>query len=295
MIWLGLALAASLIWAASNLIDSKLISNRSLSPLALCLITGLFGFLPAIFFALFGKLSFPDPWIILVTVGFGILFLFTYYPYYRALETTHAASAVLLWNLSPILVACLAFVFLNEKLAPSDYLAIFLIVMSAMLISLPKQKNGRSLRSIGWMALASIMTAIGVIIQKWLFMNAQTDYVLFSTYFFGAISALILFIVLKRARQEIFASFRSNTGPLASFNELLNIGGGLASGLAISLGPVSLVKAAEAMQPLFVLGLEGLILLVAPKFLKSMPEKPKTWAAITSIILAIIGLTLLKG
>lgn len=291
MHWLPLSFIAPLIWGLSNLIDGHLIRTRVRDPLTLLAFTGMASGIPALFALAHGDLLWPGERIALTAALAGILSLLSYYPYYRALETAHPASAVLMWNLAPALIAVVAFVFLGERLAFVGYLAIVSLVGSALLASV----SGRvcvsgSRRAPAWMALASVLVVAEAVVQKQLF-----TYLPFAPGFAlqsitSCLAGLAILAVLPRVRLRILNSSRG-TLFLVFLNEAGNLGAVVIASLAVSLGPVSLVKAVGGLQPLFVLVLARA---AARRGVSDRDaERPRFGRSILATGLAILGLVLL--
>ncbi len=81
--------------------------------------------------------------------------------------------------------------------------------------------------------------------------------------------------------------------PIIAASELLNVAVEFTLNLAISRGPVSLVKVIEGLQPMFVLLIALLLFPFAPRFFRDAKEGrvAKKFALIT---VAIIGLALIN-
>lgn len=291
MLWFFFALLATVIWSASNLIDDDFVLHRLKDPNVLVGMTGLFAGIPALFLCLAGLVSFDSPQTILFGLGIGVLNLLVYYPYFRALETTHPANVVVLWHLNVIFVAIFAFIFLGERLSLSAYIAILLILLGAIIVETAPadfQKRKMERRAFWWMMLALVgATAEAILIKFFLSQTPTTSGI--GLMFTGSFLVGTLFFFSKKNRTTFKRAF-IRSKHLLLLNELLEILAVVFSQLAISLGPVSLVTAIGGSQALFVL----LFSIVASRlFTKKQFRIAKTPPAIRIIfasMIIIIGL-----
>jgi drug/metabolite transporter (DMT)-like permease len=106
--WLVPALAAPLLWGASNLVDEHLVNRAERDPLTLAIIAGIFASLPAIFVIATGR------WIwcgwdtaTVAPVG-GALGIVVYLPYLAALRIASPSVVILMWTLSPVAIVAIA-------------------------------------------------------------------------------------------------------------------------------------------------------------------------------------------
>ena len=295
MLWFLFAISASLLWSISNLIDGDLVLNRVKNPLVIMTVTGLFSILPFLYECLTRNFLFPSPSISLFGIFLGFLSLIAFYPYFRALESAHPASAVLLWNLSPVLIAVTAFVFLGERLLPMQYLAILLIVCSAMLVSGGSQTQrvkGRAGRSaVTWMLLASLFTASEALLSKWLFGRASSGTVI-GLISLGSFSLSLLLLCVPSIRRSLRALLPRHGG-IFTLNETLNNIAFVCSAMAVSLGPVSLVKAIEGTQAFFILACSWIAARLFSRKQFHVARPPKAGVMIVACGLALVGLMLM--
>src|SRR4051812_1854468 len=126
MSWFTLALIAPLIWAFVNLIDDHLLKNVYRSATFGAVISGIFGFVPAIYIFLFRDPENLPLKIIASALAAGMLTVLFYYFYFRTLDNDDPSVAIALNNISPALVLVLAFIILGERLHGLQYLGISL-------------------------------------------------------------------------------------------------------------------------------------------------------------------------
>jgi drug/metabolite transporter (DMT)-like permease len=283
--WILPALAAPILWAASNLIDERLVRKSVRDPMALLLITGLFGSLPVILVFLSGL---PDPTTLLLALLGGCLEILAYYPYLVTLKTTSASNVILMWNLAPVFIMLLAHAFLGERLFPLEYLALFFLVVSSMLASFNSGKKPWNKKAFLWMLVASLLLAFSSVIEKAVY--ERVDFMMgFGWLSFGVLlTTVYLFFVFSKARHHLFSSFKSSVSSLLVGNEVLDLSAVALQQWAISLGPVSLVYGIDGTQPIFILLIGWLFLRRRPKL-----EKAELVRTIIAVALAVVGLVII--
>jgi drug/metabolite transporter (DMT)-like permease len=257
--WLVPALLAPLLWGASNLVDEHLVNRAERGPVTLSIVAGLFGSLPAIFVTVSGRWVWCGWETANVALAGGALGTLVYLPYFAALRIASPSVVVLMWNLSPVLIAGIAHFTVREHLHTAEYAAVGLLVASSALASISRDRGRSVTRAIPWMILASIVLALSSIAEK-----ATYDHLPFWAGFgwlsLGAGCATVaLLLASRRARDELRSSLQDRTARLYLGNEVLDLGAVCALNFATSLAPVSLVHAVGGTQPVFILLVERLL------------------------------------
>lgn len=294
MLWLLFALLAPLIWACSNLIDDDLVLHRLRNPNVLVGITGLFAGAPALYLFATRMVDVFSWQIACFGVLVGVLSLLVYYPYFRALESTHPANVILLWNVSPILVAVFAFLFLGERLSFVKYFAIGLILLSTVIIETVhanEKKHKMELKAFYWMLLASFGAALQVILEKRLYMESSTA----SGIAFISIGSFItgsLFFLFRKNRLILKQAF-SKSGNIILLNQCLEISAVVFASIAISLGPVSLVTAIGGSQAIMIMFLSMLFSKLFTRKQFRLAKSPPLDRVMIACALVVVGLMMI--
>lgn len=224
----------------------------------------------------------------------GVISLLVYYPYFRALESTHPANVILLWNLSPILVALFAFIFLGERLSFIKYIAIGLILFSTVIIETVRgdqKKHKMELKAFYWMLLASLGAAIQVILEKRMYMETSTvTGIAFIS--IGSFMAGLVFFLLKKNRLILKKAF-AKSGKILLLNEALEISAVIVASIAISLGPVSLVTAIGGSQAIMIMFLSILFSRIFTKKQFKLAKSPPLDRVMIACVLVIVGLVMI--
>jgi len=252
MLWLFFALLAPALWAITNIIDDELIDSHTGTPAVLVTITGFFAIIP-FFIALFsGSMEWPGYTVLFFSIMSGVIGLLVYFPYFFALKISDPAPAMLMWNLTPAFVVGASILFFGIHPSFVEYVAIGILIVSSLIVGYKKGSRFDVNKAFPWMFFASILSAVEIVCTKVVFNHTSflTGLGWISLAIF--LTALVLFMssysIRQRLRQHSKGLWKEIT-----IDELLDSGAQVARNYAISAGPIVLVKAAEGLQPLFVL------------------------------------------
>ena len=253
MNWILLSLLAPLIWAASNLIDSNLIEKHFKDPFAPTSIAGLLNIIPGIFIFIYTGFPIPELSYILLAIVVGATYTYVLIPYLFAMSKSSAASVVLMWNIYPIFTMAMAWFFLGESLTNQQYLAVILLVCSAMIAAYKKGK-GKCLNSaLIFVLIGTVMEASQAVLEKYLYLQLDFWDIFPWMYIGGFFAGISLFIIKPHNIKEFKRVLKTNLKKLIAANESLDTIATFVVGLAISLGPVSLVNGMQGFQAIFIM------------------------------------------
>jgi len=242
--------------ALVNIVDSHLISRRMPSLWAFLIPAGtlhlIFGLV------VLGVEPFPPgvqsfPWFIAVFSAFtrtAAVFLMLY-----AMRTEEISRIIPVVYAHPVFVAILAVPLLDETLSSLQWVAIFMTVAGAMLISARRSESGhgaRLRRSFLLLLSASLLFGVANTATKY-----ALDYITFWNMY--SLNALCfgIFFWLVSARPSVFRELRDikDRGfilKLIAFNETISFTGIVLSFWAMEKGPISLVTTIMGTRPFFV-------------------------------------------
>lgn len=252
--WVLMALFAAGAWAMSSVIDVCFVSNgiyKSASDGTT--VSGLFCIIPAIASWHAVDLAGIEPLVVCIGVLSGIAYLLHVYFYFKALfELNDAVNAEVFNSLSVLVVPVLAFLFLGERLAWSNYLAIAITAL-AVVVLIGFQATRLSLSAIVHLATSVLCISIMMVAQAWVLNHA--DY-LTAVWLYSS-AAFVLSVTVcgarRKNRQRVSTMFRQ-FGAFFVTVELLEIAAVLGSQRATDKGPsVSLVALVECTLPIFVM------------------------------------------
>jgi drug/metabolite transporter (DMT)-like permease len=278
LLWLLFALAAPALWAVSNLIDQRLLKEEFADPLGLLVLTGLFSLVPLFVVASLGGLAWPGTASAAMALVAGSLGLLVYFPYFLALRDAPTTEVVMLWNFAPVFIVVAAWCFLGERLGPTEYVAIALLVLSTSIATGTSRLRWR--RTVPLMMMASVLLAMESVLAKAVFERVSFQNGLAWISLGAVLTALVLLLLARPHR------WPRDRGVLwlVSANQLLDVGAAAALSFAISKGPVSVVKAVGGLQPVFVL-------LIGAR----LGGRAAYVRAFVAALLAILGLALVRS
>ena len=259
--------------AGANIIDSNFSNQLFKRVSSIVFFSELVGlvFLPVVIF-----ISHPAPvslgiaGLILICAAIETLYLFPYYWSFRETDTSVVAS---LFSLGKIFVPTLAFFIVGERLAPLQYVGIVIIIFSS--IALTFDFKQRRLNQAFFMMLGvSIMLAVESVLYKYIFDQGVSwgTVIFWASIFQFLIAASFMFSPKNRVDLGVARNHIKSFGYLFILEEALSWFGEVASIVAISLIPVSIVEGVGAAQPLFVLLYALLFKRIYPKLFKESTE-----------------------
>lgn len=213
--------------------------------------------------------------------------------YFRALKVEEASRVVPLYNLSPIVTAVLAAVFLGEVFAPGTYGGVALVVLGALLLSLKRVRGWRFGKGIAWMLMSVLCVSVSSIVSKHL-LESVDPWTLFA---YGKIgTAFVALPASVDGAHAFFAAVRRHGKRVALFTALSE---GLTSIvtifflLAASTGYVTLVNALIGTQPLFLLIITSLLSVYRPDILREELGGAVLLRKIAAIACLLLGVSII--
>jgi drug/metabolite transporter (DMT)-like permease len=295
--WLAVAIIAAAVTAFVSIMDSHLISKRLPSFQAFLAPIGLVHSVAgAVIFSINAVPPGTDATTVLIAFASGIVRVSGALIMLRTLRSEEVSRVMPVANTFPIFVAILAVPFLGETLGWLQWLAIFITVAGAVLISVHRKSGGggvRLRRSFASLAVASLLFGIANTMAKY----ALDDLSFWTVYGINAVclgGMFLLFSLRGRVLREIRdMAGRGPTLVLLGINEIAALTGFLLSFWAMERGPISLVSTLLATRPAFVfifaLGLSRFY----PAALDEQMGRRVVAMKVTSIALVIGGVSLL--
>jgi len=256
MTWITAALVVAATLGLVNVIDSHLITKRMPNLWAYLLPVSIIHIVYGLIFLNIyhlpaGVSAFP--WFVLIAAAVtrAIAILLMLY----AMRTEEVSRVIPVVNTYPVFVAILAVPVLGEALNYLQWLAIFMTVAGAVLISVRWKEQGHraSLRKTFILLLgSSLLFGVSNIASKY----ALDFFSFWNMYSVSDLCYGTAFFLLS-ARPSFFRELREmkergTALKLVAFNETLTLGGYILSFWAISKGPVALVSTIMGTRPCFV-------------------------------------------
>lgn len=275
MNWFVLALIAPFLYSIVNLIDDNMMRFIYKGPYLATTVTSLFASvsLLSLFFVKFTPIPIHLAWLAILV---GFLTSLNYFFYFKALEVEQPAVIVALFGLVPATLPLLSHFFLGEDLVLRQLVGIAIIVFGSFgLAAIEVRKFKFS------SALAPMLAAVGLLdvvslLSKYaydrapfypVYMYMSVGIVLGGLYF-----PLVMFYsktqhdlsMLKKKLGKVFWVFL--------LSECLALAAAFTSNLAVSRGPLSIVRVIEGVQPVYVLLIALSLYRFSPKHFREIVE-----------------------
>jgi uncharacterized membrane protein len=238
--------------------------------------------------------SYPQ---ILITFVYGAIVSYIFYFFYNAMKHDEGSRAAALMQTNPLLTAVLSATLLGEVLTFGQYAGILFIVSSAILISHKWTEDGRKRSPALKYALGfALFVAVANVFSK--FMLGSMDF--WSLFFWtsaGVLANNTMLLIIPSIRKDfrrLAGSLDFRTLILCFLKELLWFLGDVAFLFAITYGPVSIVAALGALQPLFYLLIALISSALLPHILKEDLERRHLVEKVIAVLMIFVGIWLLN-
>ncbi len=295
--WVLIAFLNPSLHALSNVLDNYLVNRLFERKTTLIFYATLLNalFLPFLF--LFAGLpSFPADNALLIFIGLAFINVIYLYPYYKALEQNDTSKVVALFSLSQLFVPVLAYVVVREVLTPLQYVGAGLIMATSLALSLERNSLSKLNGSFWWMVLCTFILAFEYVLYKLAFVSVDwiTGFswpVIFS---FGFALPLLLVTAIRNDIVSSWALFRRKFHVFAT-EELTTFLGIAAGTYAISVAPVTLVKAIVSTEPAFVLLYAVAFRKLYPRVFKEQVDRISIYKKLALFVIMGVGVVLAVG
>lgn len=269
MNWIFLSLLAPLFWASSNFVDKYILGKYT---------KGIFDFVffstitSWIFFAaIFLFAGTPELNIYsLIPIATGMILIYSYGFYGKALEQGDTSALVILFKLIPVITVILAFAFLGQTLSSNELFGFVVVLAGATIVSFEKSR-GIFIKGFGMILIAILM---------WSVMTLFIDYGLtkmsFWDYFMldnlgSALAGLTMLIIPSIRRQVIEGIKTARVAKYVwfSWNNILDFFGQMSIKKALAIAPsAGLVTVVMQVQSFYAIFIGILLTLFIPHIIK---------------------------
>lgn len=298
--WLFVVIIGHFLNAGAFVVDKYLLSKEVPEPLLYAITIGFGGLLAFLFYPLGVQMLPMEDF--LLSLFSGAVFIVALIFFFTSLKKSEASRVVtLVGAVQPIFIFFLAKWWLNEQLAGNQIIAFVLLVIGGAFMAYDfRRGDSRIAPAYRWIFpafFAAFFFSLSFVAMKGVFDNADFLSGLVWSRLGGGVMAGILFLI-PAFRKKILAGFQKTTkksraGGLVLGSQLAGIGGFLLVSYGISLGSVTLVQSLQGIQYAF---LFFLILFLSWKYPRIIHEKISSkifFQKFISLIFIGIGLILL--
>jgi len=206
----------------------------------------------------------------LIPIATGMILIYSYGFYGKALEQGDTSSFVILFKLIPIITVILAFIFLGQTLSSNEFFGFVIVLIGATIVSFKKSK-GIFIKGFGMILIAILM---------WSVMTLFIDYGLtkmsFWDYFMldnlgSALAGLTMFIIPSIRKQVIEGIKTATTKKYIwfSWNNVLDFFGQMSIKKALAITPsAGLVMVVIQVQSFYAIIIGIMLTLFIPHIIK---------------------------
>jgi drug/metabolite transporter (DMT)-like permease len=278
------AFIAPFLWALMNILDKYVVSRKAKTALSYGVVAAFAQLVLAAIVALFLDWNGVESTGVLFSALAGVFLGSQFFSYFMLLRTEDSSDVIGLTYVYPILVAMLAFIFLGEHLPWLAYLAIFLTIVGAVLLSSEwPELRGKRLFLLIHLTVSVALTEFMIKLASGRIGEWQG--VVVSAIALAA-TVMIPLLLTSSIRRRIRAEIRNIRFAIPI--ESLTLAAVLVTFLAMAGLPVTVVSAIGAAQPLFVLALEFIVNKEGGHITKHKLRKK-----IVPIVLIVVGVALL--
>ena len=291
--WIFFVFIAQGIWAFTTLIDKFVISKGHIrSPFVYVVLNGLMNILIIFLLPFFDlePLSFAD---FLVLILSGATFTAAMIFYYKAVQYDEISRIAILYQLGPVFVFILSFLFLEDTLTKNHFIGFIFLLIAGIIVSYRRTgKKFRFSKAFLLMLISMLFSSISFVSAKHIFDVTSFWNAFLWLRLSGFTSIFVLFS--PSVRNQFIETYRANgskTRVLLGFKMLIDFIAFIFAGYALQIGQAPLVSAlASTFLPLFVFLLTVIISIYFPRILNEKIDKKAVFTKILAIALIVIGI-----
>lgn len=294
MSWIFLSLLAPLFWASSNFVDKYILGKYT---------KGIFDFVffstitSWIFFAsIFLFVGIPELNLYsLIPIATGVVLIYSYGFYGKALEQGDTSALVILFKLIPVITIILAFVFLGQTISSNELLGFVVVLVGATIVSFEKSK-GIFIKGFGMILIAILMWSVMI-----LFIDYGLTKISFWNYLMldnlgSALAGLVMFIIPSIRKQVINGIKIATTKKYIwfSWNNVLDFFGQMSIKKALAIAPsAGLITVVMQVQSFYAILIGVLLTLFIPHIIKEDISAPTLTKRTIGAVIMFSGIYIL--
>jgi len=297
--WLTFALLAPLVYTGVNFIDKYIVEKEVKDYRGMPIYGTIMGLIMGTLFWVFTGfpiLNLKDTIILLLT---GSITIWAAALYFQAISMEEASKVILLFQMTPVLVLIMSYIFLGERISSQQLIGFFLILSAVIGVSDSIKKGGFQLSKAFWLILAvDFMWALSAILIKFSINETSFTQVLSYESWGLGLGGLLLYAFFPSIRNSFNYSIKTvrKTALAIMFgNEGLFVFGKSLQFFAYSLGNAALVSIIGSTQ-VFIGIIVGIVLTIfLPHIIKEDITKTILVKKLALAVVMFIGLVLIGG
>ena len=291
--WIIFTLIAEIMWSFTSLFDKILLSKGHIkSPYVFIVFNGAMNLL--LIFLLpffdFGYLSLKDA---AIAIAASMLLIIGIIFYYKAVQQEEISRVLMLWQLTPIFVLIISFLFIGETLTKRHFIGFLFLFAAGITISY-KKINGKFMLSKAFylMLLSTLPISLYYIMSKHIY--EVTDF--WSAFMWLRVAAFsgVLVLLVPSIRKEFMStmkSMKSSARKLIGFKMIVDFSAFVFLGYALFNGQVSIVSAlGSAAAPMFIFFITVFTSVYLPHLVRENLDKRAVLTKILAIALIVAGI-----
>lgn len=235
----------------------------------------------------------------LAVLAAGVFTLWANALYFMAVPRQQSSIIIVVFQLHPVVVLLLSWLFLQERISSQQLFGFALITLSVLLISLEKQDGSDQLqmaRASGLLVISTLMYAVATILLKWV-TYAYSIWTVAAYQAFGvALGGLTILVrpTVRAGMRNIIRNHSAHVIGIISLNEGISQMGKLLRLVAISAGPPALVSAVGSTRVVLGVWVGALLTAWAPEIFKEDIRRKSLFKKTLLSILTLVGLLILQ-
>jgi transporter family protein len=295
MSWIFYALLAPAVYSVINFTDKYIVEKElkdySVVPIFSGIVAIIFG---TAFWFVSGMplLSLRDGALIMTS---GVLSVFSYLVYLKALTEEETSNVTIFFQVTPVMVLILSWIFLHEAVSIKQYIGFFIILFVSLAMSYKPGTGFKISKPFWYIMIWDFCLAVSVIIVK--FVVEQASFIkIFSYESWGvALGSLLLFVVSRRIRiifWKTLGTIPSRAISILVFNECMFIFSKALTFFSFTLGPAVLVNVLEGTQVFYAVVYAIILMQIFPKVFKEDVSREGLTKKIVSACIMFLGIWL---
>lgn len=269
MSWIFLSMLAPLFWAASNFIDKYILGKHTKGIFDFVFFSTITSwFLAAIIYFFVGMPALSA--YLFIPIATGMILIYSYGFYGRALEQGDTSSLVVLFKLVPVVTVVLAFVALGQTLSANELIGFVIVLAGATIVSFEKSK-GIFIKGFGMILIAILMWSVMTLLVDYgLTKMSFWDFFMFDN-LGSALAGLTMFIIPSVRRQVVEGIRTARTAKYIWFtwNNVLDFFGQMSIKKALAIAPsAGLVTVVMQVQSFYAILIGIVLTLLIPNVIK---------------------------